>query len=337
MYLKRYTMAVSLFVIILGWYVYTFVTQESFAIGFFGINLPSLPIAVLVILPVILLYVASVLHMGFYSLVGTLNLRKYEKDYEKLISSISDALLGKKNRHYEFKTQRYKQLGKVLDNISIVTNGQITEVDDEKLSTTLGIINKIKNGEVVDLKKYNLSSDNQLVISNDTNRYKANELEAENIVAKPSRYSKELCTKAYVDLSKVASANVIEKYKEFMSKESMLNVLSRINSDKNALEIANESLIELMCSLDLKEQDFIEASNILSKHMVPEQRIKLFELLSDKTEEAVGGYLYTLYDLEMLSPADEILDNSQPGEYMYFKAYRALRECNKKYDISLFV
>ena len=71
--------------------------------------------------------------------------------------------------------------------------------------------------------------------------------------------------------------------------------------------------------------------------MLPEQRIKLFEQLSDKNEEALGGYIYTLYDLGMFSTADEILDNSQPGEYIYFKAYRSLKECNKNYDISLFV
>lgn len=337
MYIKRYTIAVSLFAILLGWYVYAFVSQQSIQMEFFGILLPSLPVAVLVVLPVILLYLASVLHMSFYSLVGTLNLRKYEKDYEKLISSISDALLGKKNRHYEFKTQRYKQLGKVLDNVSIYTNSEITEIDDEKLSATLEVINKIKEGEVVDLRKYGLQSDNELVVLNSKNRYNAKELSAEDILNKPAKYPKELCMKAYADLSKVASSSVIEKYKEFMSKEALNNILSRINVDKDPLDITNESLIELFSLLELKEKDFIEASHILSKNMVPEQRIKLFELLSDKCEEAMGGYLYTLYDLEMLSPADEILDNSQPDEYIYFKAYRALKECNKNYDISLFV
>lgn len=337
MYIKRYTIAVSLFAILLGWYVYAFVSQQSIQVEFFGIYLPTLPVAFLVVIPVILLYVASVLHMSFYSFVGTLNQRKYEKDYEKFINTIIDALLGKKNRHHEFKTQRYKQLGKVLDNISIYTNGQITEVDDEKLSLTLDIINKIKNGEVVDLKKYSLDSDNELVILNTKNRYNANEISAEDVLNKSSRYSKEFCSQAYADLSKVASLSVIEKYKEFMSKEALLNILLRINSDENQLDITNESLIELISLLHLKEQDYIEASNMLSKNMVPEQRIKLFELLSDKCEEAMGGYLYTLYDLEMLSPADEILDNSQPEEYVYFKAYRALKECNKNYDISLFV
>ena len=65
MYIKRYTISVILFVLLLGWYVYGFVTQESIEIGFLGFSLPSMPIAVLVIIPLILLYVATVFHMAF--------------------------------------------------------------------------------------------------------------------------------------------------------------------------------------------------------------------------------------------------------------------------------
>lgn len=71
--------------------------------------------------------------------------------------------------------------------------------------------------------------------------------------------------------------------------------------------------------------------------MIPEQRIKLFEMLSDENEEIIDAYLFTLFDLEMLSPANAILDNSQPTEYQNFKAYRALKESGHNFSIYLFV
>ena len=71
--------------------------------------------------------------------------------------------------------------------------------------------------------------------------------------------------------------------------------------------------------------------------MLPEERMKLFESLSDTNEEAMDAYLFTLFDLEMLAPADEILEISQPEEYLNFKAYRALKDCNKHYNINLFI
>ena len=106
---------------------------------------------------------------------------------------------------------------------------------------------------------------------------------------------------------------------------------------KIRLRYQNESLYALFEEVELSEEDYIKISSIFSMNMVPDQRLKLFETLSEKSEDAMPAYLYTLFDLEMIAPADEILENSQPEEYVYFKAYRALKECNKHFDINLFV
>ena len=47
--------------------------------------------------------------------------------------------------------------------------------------------------------------------------------------------------------------------------------------------------------------------------------------------------IYTLFDLEMLAPANAILDNSQDNEYLSFKAYSSLRENGEHFDINLFL
>jgi len=70
---------------------------------------------------------------------------------------------------------------------------------------------------------------------------------------------------------------------------------------------------------------------------MPDERIKLFKLLSDKSETASPAYLYTLFDLEMIAPAVEILENSQPEEFIYFKAYKALKDCHQNFSIDLFI
>lgn len=337
MYIKRYTISVSLFVFLLGWFVYGFVTQQSIGIRFLGMSLPSMPIAVLVVIPVIFLYIATIFHMAFYSLLGSFKVRKYEKDLEKMMISVGDALLCKENRHFEFKTPKYKQLGKVIDHVSIIADIQMPSIEDEKLAAVLRVVSRVKSGEVADLRKFSLPTDNQLIIQNDKNRYDAHEISAEDVLSKAGRYSKELRLRAYTDASKNSSLSVIEKNKELMSKEALYNILSRINTDQNQLTLSNQALIELISMLELNEKDYIEISQALSKSMIPEQRIKLFELLSEKNDDATGAYLYTLYDLEMQYHANEILANTQANEYLNFKAYRALKECNRHYDISLFV
>lgn len=326
---------------LVGGYVFSYVTQESTTLEFFGIPLPALSIAIWVVVPLLILYIASVLHMSFYSMLGGLKVRKYEKDYDKVLDLIVDAYLGKKDRNHTFKTPPYSLLGRLLDNSTIFPNGEINFQFDsdktKKMTAVLDLINSIRAGEVVDLKGYNLDPDNELVIQNKRNKYKKGELKAEDILSNPKKYAKRLAQEVYVDFVKDASVSAIDKYKEFLTREAFDIIITRVNADENTLEISNDALIILLSNLDLDMKDYIEISRLAAKSMIPEQRIKLFETLSNEKEEAVDAYLYTLYDLEMIEPANALLDISQPDEYQNFKAYRALKECGKHFSIDLFV
>jgi hypothetical protein len=212
------------------------------------------------------------------------------------------------------------------------------DVKNDKLNKVLSIIDDIKNGKVVDLKSYGLKPTNALVMQNNRNKYKNGFLNAENILTKSENYTEAFCKEVYTEYIKIASFVAIEKHKKFLDKSSLLTVLERINADKNKLEISNESLGLLFESMDLKSKDYIDISVALSNNnMDPEQRIKLFETLSEKNEVVMEAYLYTLFDLEMVSLAKEILDHSLEGEYLKFKAYSDLKEMNKQYSIDLFI
>ncbi len=338
MHIKRYTLAALVLIVLIGWYVYAFITQESVSIELFGIALPSLSIAMWVVLPLVVLYVASVIHMSFYSLLGSLKLRKYEKDYEKIVDAIVDAYLGKDNRSYSYKTDRYKLLGALVDNATISPIGKFdADIESEKISEVIELINKVRNGETVDLKKYSLPSFNALAIQNERNRYSNGDITAEDILNNSNKYDESICRDVYVDFVKTAPLHEIEKYKKFLTKEALFEILTRVNAQENTLEISNDSLIALFNDLDLSSDDYMKASQKLSNGMIPEQRIKLFETLSNENENIMEAYLFTLFDLEMLAPANEILENSQANEYIYFKAYSSLRECGKHFDINLFI
>jgi hypothetical protein len=341
MYIKRYTIAALILIVLVGGYVYSYVTQDSTTLDFFGIPLPSLSIAIWVIVPLLILYLASVFHMAFYSMLGGLKIRKYEKDYDKVLDLIVDAYLGKKDRKHEFKTSPYSLLGRLLDNSTIFPNGEIEfQFDSEKtqkMTAVLNVINDIRAGKVADLKPYNLDAENELVLQNDRNKYKNGELSCEDILSHSTKYAKKLVEEVYVDYVKNASANMIDKYKEFLTKDAFHVILARINAEENTLEMSNEALLNLISNLEFDRDGFIELSQISAENMIPEQRIKLFEMLSLDNEDAMDAYLYTLYDLEMVEPANDILDISQPEEYQNFKAYRALKECNKHFCIKLFI
>jgi len=339
MYIKRYSIAAFIWIAFVGWYTYAYVSHETLSLDFFGIPLPSLNVAIWVIIPLLVLYAASVVHMAFYSMLGNFKLRRYEKDFEKIIDAIIDAYLGKKKRDYTFKTERYKLLGKLLEKSTLLPNPDlIGTTGNEKIDNVLRLIENIKKGEVVDLKPFNLLPENPLVIQNEKNRYLKGDVTAEQILSNCTKYAEDLCKFVYTDFSKKASLYNLLKYKAFLTKEALNNILARINADEFTITITNDEIIELMKKLDLTREDYIEISKTLAKGaMIPEDRMKLFETLSEENEEAMDAYLFTLFDLEMIAPADEILQNTQPEEYLNFKAYRALKECGKNFSIYLFI
>jgi len=335
MYIKRYTIASLMFFLLVGSYVYGYITKESMSIELFGIPLPSLSIAIWTLVPLVILYIASVAHMVFYSLVSTLKLRKYDKDYAKIIDSIVDAYLEKDDRSNNYKTSRYKLIGSFIDSTKFYVNKELM-TDNKKINDVIDLIERVKRGEVVDLKPYKLSHDNELVLQNSKNRYKTGEINAEDVLSHSANYAVSFAKEVYVDFVKTSPMYAIEQYKEFLTKEALYNVLSRVNAEEHTLEISNDSLTLLFKNLELDKKEYIKISIALSA-MIPEQRMKLFEILSDENDDATDAYLFTLFDLEMLIPAAEILEISQPDEYMNFKAYYALKDCNKHFNINLFI
>ena len=162
MYLKRYTVAAFILMALVGSYFYISFPNEKLAVAVLGVNLPSLPIAIWVVLAMFVLYLSTVGHMLYYSLVGSLKMRKFRKDSETFLNSVSDALLGRIERSHTYKTERYTVFGKVLDASRLEVLKDVTETGDEKIDQIIDLVKKINNGVYVDLKKYRLSGQNPL-------------------------------------------------------------------------------------------------------------------------------------------------------------------------------
>ncbi len=337
MFIKRYTVAAFILMALIGAYFYISFPNEKLAITVLGINLPSMSIAVWIVLSMFVLYLSTVGHMLFYSVVGSFRLRKFRVDSETFVDSVRDALLGRIERHHMYKTDRYGVFAKVLDASRLDVLKAIPATGDEKLDQTIELLNKIKNGEHVDLKKYRLSPKNPLVQQNDLNAYNAGEIAEEQILNNADKYSEELVSLAFTNYAKTAPLNIIEKYKAFLSKKVLFKIVERVNADENILEISTDSLVALFSEVELDEEGLISLSATLASNMLPDERIKLFKTLSDDNEIATPAYLYTLFDLEMIAPAEDILENSQPDEFIYFKAYKALKDCHKHFNIDLFI
>lgn len=337
MYIKRYSIAAFILMGLVGAFFYINFPNEHFSVTVLGITFAALPLAFWIVLAMALLYVSTISHMIYYSIKGAFTLRKYRRDSENFVDALKDALLGRITRHNSYKTDRYALFGKVVDNARIEMIREVGTTGDENLDETIAMLHKISKGEHVDLKKYYLSKENPLVQKNHLNAYKQGEISEEKVLNEADQYSDELVSLAFTNYAKTAPLNQIEKYKSFMTKPVLFKVVARVNAVENTLDVSTDSLIALFNEVTLVDSDYINLSATLSEHMLPDERIKLFKMISDENDTATPAYLYTLFDLEMIAPAEDILENSQPDEFIYFKAYKALKDCHKNFSIDLFI
>lgn len=337
MQFKRYTIASLIFMAAVGTFVHLAITKEMIAFDFMGIQFPNLPIAVWVVVPVAFLYLASVLHMMFYAVDGYFKLKRLDRDNEKMVDALRDALLGVADRNYVYKSEAYKLMGKIVDNSVLFPFETLRAVGNDKIDDALELMRNVKEKKRVDIKKFHLAKNTSIVIQDNLNRLERGELDAENILSRKESYGDVVAAKAFEAYVKRASVSAIMKFKNYFTKSSLLDFVSRINADENGIEITNEELIGLLKGLKLEIADYVDLSVAMSKNMLPDQRIRLFESISEQCEDAMEGYLYTLYDLQMNDTANEILNNTAHNDYLIFKAYRDLKKVNRNYDIAIFL
>ncbi len=333
MQLKKYTLASLVLILMVGIYTFTVVSQDGAALDLWFYKLPYLPSAILVALAMLVLFVASLLHMIYYSFKRNLEDKKLKKDQNTLVDALVDRYLAKDGGVFNYKTSEYKMFGSLVESSKLFLMQDVDVSQNKKLSDLMKNLSAIKNGEVVELKQYKLPITNEFMIQNEKNRYKKGELSAEAILNSSSKYDKTLVLEAFKDFVKKAPLKSIEKHKEFMSKEALFSILARVNAPEDTLIIDNNVLIELFKSVDISKDGYIEATKTLSKHMLPDQRMKLFEQLSSERDFIMDAYFYTLFDLEMNTLARELLNNTQENEYVKFKIYSDLRANDLRYSI----
>ncbi len=336
MQLKRYTFASFVLIALVAAAAYS-VNTGSVSFDLLGMHFPNLPIAFWVVVPLFILYLASVIHMGVYALVGNYKLRRLAKDHDKMVDALHDALLGSGERNYVYKSDAYKLMGKLIDNSLIFPYETLRSVGNEKLDEALELLRDVKEKKKVEIKKFHLPASASVVVQDNLNRLERGEMTADSVLSRPDSYGDIVCAKAFESYVKTASAGSILKFKRFFTKTSLLDFVQRINAAENGIEITNEELVALLNGLNLQGMDWIDLSEAMAKNMLPEQRIRLFEMLSENNDDAMEGYLYTLYDLQMIDTANEILNNTAHDEYQIFKAYRDLKKANKHYDIAIFL
>ncbi len=335
MRLGLYILASIVLMAMVGIFIYTFNPNE-YSHNFFGVYV-TMPVAIWVVIPMLLLMLASVVHMMFYGTKNFFKFKRWEKDSDNLNNALYWSLLNEPKAH-KFNLPKLKETASLLQVSNLKVTGTVDGVS-EKIQSALNIINEIDKGECVDFKEKKLakvlSYDNPLVIKNNLNCLDKDENFIEAVLQNKEPYTPEVFEKALDLFAQNSNFLKARKYSKIFNRDSFVTLISRISRDENLgldQNILNEFVHDL--NSEFKCSDYLLIANITKKQFSPDENLKLFRAYDKEYPKAQTAYLYLLFDYEMIEKAGEYLDEHNEDEFMRFRALFDLKKEHTKYKIT---
>lgn len=309
------------------------INSNYFAIEVMGINF-NFPIAIWIVLPMLLLFIFTLLHMFFYSLKNYFLLKRWDKDMMTMEDALYWSLLN------EPKEQKYA-IDKVAASASLLSKAYIDISDNvegltPRLSRVVHMIQKIKNGEYVDLKEHKMSKvfnpGNPILIQNRLNCLEADEKFVEDVMKSSSQYSEVVQAEALEIFARKADFVKARKYDKVFDVKNFLVMLSRVEHQDN-LGLTAETITDFVNALELQCHDFIEIALVTKKYFKPEENLMLFRNYQKENDKAQNAYLYLLFEYELLEQVSAYLEEHGEDEFVKFRALYTLKKEHNRYKL----
>jgi len=327
-----YIFAALVLIGIVGAFTYT-MNPDYYAMELMGINF-NFPIAIWVILPMAILFLFTIIHMFFYGLKNYFLLKKWEKDTNTLEDALYWSLVN------EPKKQKYgiDDIGNsacILDKASLDLSDNVEHLNP-RLSHVVNIIQKIKNGDYIDLKEEKMSkvfnAGNPILIQNRLNRLESDEKFPKDVMKATSEYSPQVRAQALEVFARKENFTNAQKYAKVFDVKNLLIMLKRVNSEDN-LELTPEILTDFVQALDLNCSDFVDMALVTKKYFKPEENLALFRNFQKESEKAQNAYLYLLFEYELLEQVGIYFEEYEDNDFVKFRAFYELKNMHSKYRL----
>ena len=330
MKLGLYSVISFILISIIGAFVYT-LELGAYRLEMFNI---SLPITAWIILPLFVLFVFTLLHMIFYSTKTHFKFKKWQKDMDKLEDALYWSVVNEP-KGLKYTNIDIKDKAVLLSKSSLVISDNMEGLSP-KLAKAVNIIQKIKNGEYVDLKESKMDKvfkdGNPLLIQNRLNCLESDAKFVEEVMRSSSQYSIEVRNEALTIFARKENFDKARKYIKVFNVENFLVMLNRV-SQEDDIGLTKEILMDFVSGLKLSCKDFVKIAEVTKKYFKPEENLALFSQYQIENDKAQNAYLYLLFEYELLDQISAYLDEQEPNEFMKFRALYYLKSEHSKYKL----
>ncbi|TQR31277.1 hypothetical protein DMB92_06185 [Campylobacter sp. MIT 99-7217] len=327
MKIKLFIFASLLYIVILGAFVFNVNSQDyTLTLGAYDI---VLPVVVWILLPVVLLFIAAVLHMSFYGLLRYLKYKNFFSDAKKFELFALDLLLQKES-HIFFKTKEFKNAAALSS--SLLTHQKIPDFD--KFNEILDILSELKETKTANLKKFKLPSDNALSLLNEKNHILNDINYAYSRIKNKKELEDELDILAFDKVLTSGNLEQIKALKASKNSEQICAIFRRF--DEGSLELNGTDFESFMKDNAFDEKQFLKIAKIGVKKLNPDSIISIFKRFKNENIEALRAYLFVLAELSMYDELRLELGNDE-SKFQDFRIVLLAREHKKKIDLFSFI
>ncbi len=328
--LKKYIAASLIFIAVIAGYVFS-IAPTNYEATLFG-KVFLFPMAVWIVLPLVVLFIASIAHMMFYGLKGYLNTSSLSKDESNMIKLLKNKLL-KKEETVNFKNPMFQELGEILSQLELEIKNDSFNSRNSEISALVKDLIDIKNKNFVSTN-YRLPISNQIAIANNINKINEEADWAVDVLKKSNEYS---VNEVEVALEKVLEDKSMTTLKKVLptlslNKKMLFDILKK-DSLEEEFSLEKEELVKVIPKVELSKQEYLEIARMYKKSLIPDEIISLFEELSNSNEQALEAYVYVLFEYEMIDKIRDIFASVADEDLTAYKALLELKDSGKQYTL----
>ncbi len=329
--LKKYV-AFSLLLII-AVYIFVFSIQAgNYTVNILDYSI-DLPIAAWIVLPVAVLFLATIIHIVFYGFKNYLQTSSVKKDEENIIEFFKDVLL-ENNSNKKFKQKALQELADILTQMKISPKTDNFESSNSDIKNIVNNIIKINSGEYVSDKTFKFNRNGNVAQKNLLNRVNGDVDYSIDILKKSKDFSSEIVKAAFTNVINNKSMTTIKKLLDGLKldKEMVLELMKK-DSENSEFALEHDAIIKYTKDVEFNKEDYLTFAKLYKKSVQPDELIKMFETISNENELAVEAYLVILFEYEMIDKARELLNSYAKEEYQPYRALLDLKDSGKYYTL----
>jgi hypothetical protein len=330
MKLKIYTLASILLILAVS--VYTYVNFGDTIINhkFYTFEI-ALPLYIWVVVPAILLFIASFFHMVFYGMKLKFEISRWHKDALNL-KDMFNALLIAKKKKLHVKNKELKEIADALESAKIKISGDLDTLNsDNSLLENMQMNKTIYEGGYVKLAKSGYDKQSEIIVKNSINRLQSEEDFAKQVIKSKENYAPSVVEKAIVIYAQTMNDKELKTLIDSINKEALTVLIKRIKNGSLQIDAQIAQSLYAKCDESLMF-DFVDA---VKTQLKPDVTLNLFKSLYETDVNAKEFYIYLLLEFEMTEQAREILVEEEGFEA--YKAYLDLIDAGKRYPLTLFI